>query len=114
MIYQSEDDVLSSLNAAAWATICLSPQPDAATVNRVLSLVLEDHVIIEVLPQFWRRWKLRLTVLEHVHYSAEAKAVWQREFGPFKSKAQAYQGAELFIENCHKRRLVDRLVRGTN
>lgn len=109
-----DDEFLSEENYVAWMTIQQSA-PDAETTHRILSAIMDDHLIIKVTRKSKHIWNLTLTAMEHVDNCIVAKAVWEREFGPFLVESQAYQFAEKYLHHvCNEVGIPFRFLRCDN
>lgn len=91
-----DDDSLAEENYVAYATIQQS-RPDAETTHKILSAIMDDHLIIKVTERCRHQWLLTLTVMEHIDNRVIAIAVWEKRFGPFLTRAYAYGFAEKYL-----------------
>jgi hypothetical protein len=109
-----DDETLASDNYAAYEAIqCHGP--NAETTHKVLSAIIDDHLIIRVEMRMRHQWILTLTAMEHVDNRIVAIAVWQRQFGPFIRASLAWEFAEKYLRKlCMQEGIPFREVRCEN
>ena len=101
MMILPDDEFLSHENYVAYATIQES-RPDAATTHRILSAIIDAHLILKVHMKMRHQYILTLTAMEHLNNCVVAIAVWERQFGPFIRESLAWGFAEKYLRKLCK------------